>query len=111
MRCGTAPRTRCELEKLVTCDRRLRQLRRLNRDAGRDEAVGRARRQPVRRLQRVTSHLSASWRGSRPDRLGTVTHRVQMSSADPRLRLRTMRVAVTGATGFIGAAVARALSG
>jgi uncharacterized protein YbjT (DUF2867 family) len=32
------------------------------------------------------------------------------TSADPHLRLYTMRVAVTGATGFIGAAVANALA-
>ena len=48
--------------------------------------------------------------GFPPRPAGYVTLRVQTYSADPQLRLRTMRVAVTGATGFIGAAVAKALS-
>jgi uncharacterized protein YbjT (DUF2867 family) len=39
-----------------------------------------------------------------------VTHRVQTSSAHPLLGRCAVRVAVTGATGFIGAAVARALT-
>jgi len=39
-----------------------------------------------------------------------VTHRVETLCADPQLRLGTMRVAVTGATGFVGAAIAKALT-
>ena len=70
----------------------------------------RARHQPELRLVTVEPSHPSSYRGSRPDPLGTVTHRVQTPSAD-QLRLRTMRVAVTGATGFIGAALARALTG
>ena len=37
-------------------------------------------------------------------------HRVETAASESWLRLRTMRVAVTGATGFVGAAVAKALS-
>ncbi len=36
--------------------------------------------------------------------------RVQATFGEPQLRLRMMRVAVTGATGFIGAVLARALT-